>query len=1411
MDTSSFLGLLNNAIFLLALSVVYEVLALNELANRRLRQVFSGVLVGVIGIAVMSTPWELYPGVFFDTRWVLVSLCGLFFGWLPTMIASALMVFYRLFQGGGGAMVGSLVIVSTALTGLGWRYLIGHKNWQIGWVQLYLFGITVQFVVLTCMLLMPESMRWVIIQTVGPPILLIFPVGTLLLGLALRRQDQLRVAHDDISFKNTVLSTQQEASEDGILALSNDGEILSCNRRLKLIWCLTDAVLKSGSDGELFSHQLEQVENSKAFSDWIVLMQRQAFEQGNFIVSLKDGRVFDCYASPLISEAGDHYGRLWSYRDITPQQQMEQALIKERNQAANILEGTNAGAWHWDIVNRQLEIDERMAAIIGYELAELMPLTVDSWRQRIHPEDDLHVDRLLGEHIKGQADHYDHEFRIRHKLGHWVWVNSRGKLNEWNDQGQALFMSGILIDITVRKSMESSLRMSEALFRNSFKMTPIPVSLSTVDGGRFLEVNQAYVDTFGWSEEKLLASKSTGLGIWPNQADRDNWIAALQEKGAVAQYPVRVINNKGKRLDLQLSACLIDYAGESCILSMLHDVTERERAETEIRERESRYRTLFDSAEISIWNEDFSELVKTLQLLRDQGVIDLRSYLLMHPEAIRELAALVKVLHVNQATLELFGAENEVEFLDSIDRTFTESSADVFVEELCAIWEGRNYFRSEAQYRRLDGQEITGLISLPISVREEEMRNVPVSILDITDRVEAERALAASQSLYRTILESMDQVGEGLLIVGSDKRVDYMNQTMVDWFGDHTGELCDQSIISLAPDAQYMPVEVRSGRRQIRQYQSSQADTKYFEVVSAPLQNRDGTVSSLDIVRDITGRKQKEEQIRRLSQAVEQSPVSVVITDTEGHIDYVNSAFERITGYSADEVLGQHVRVMQSGSTPLAQYEQLWETITSGKTWQGEFHNKKKSGELFWERAYIAPVLDDEGTIKQYLAVKEDITLHKVQEEHILRQAHFDSLTEMPNRFLSLDRLSQLIKDADRFGHHVAVLFLDLDDFKKVNDSMGHETGDLLLKQAAQRLRSIVREHDTVGRLGGDEFIILLGGLTDVNSTQLTAEQVLEQFRKPFNLQGRELVLTVSLGIAIYPQDGAQSAELLRNADMAMYHSKEAGRNTYHYFTDTMNEGVVRRLQLEEQLRGAMERDELSVLYQPLIELSSRKMIGAEALLRWNNPVLGAVSPAEFIPIAEQTGLIVPIGEFVIDQALSRLAEWQKVCAFRLKMAVNISPRQFRDPHLVSFIEQALSRSLLTADALELEITEGVLLSGHNHVEHALAALSKLGVAIAMDDFGTGYSSLSYLRSYPFDILKIDQSFIRDITVDEADRELVSAAIAMAHGLGLKVVAEGVETEAQLTYLVSQACDYVQGYLLSRPVESETIRQSWLS
>ncbi|MCU7852928.1 MAG: EAL domain-containing protein [Candidatus Thiodiazotropha sp. (ex Monitilora ramsayi)] len=579
------------------------------------------------------------------------------------------------------------------------------------------------------------------------------------------------------------------------------------------------------------------------------------------------------------------------------------------------------------------------------------------------------------------------------------------------------------------------------------------------------------------------------------------------------------------------------------------------------------------------------------------------------------------------------------------------------------------------------------------------------------------------------------------------------------------------------------------------------------EYSSSPIHRDKKVVGAVVSFRDISARKHDEKRIRTLLQAVEQSPVSVVMTDTKGDIEYVNHAFEEATGYKASEVIGQNPRILKSEYTPPAYFQDLWEAIISGHSWQGELQNRRKNGTLFWERAYIAPVLDESGTTTHFLAVKEDITLQKQQEDKIIHQANYDSLTDLPNRFLTLDRLSQLIKEAQRKNDLAAVLFLDLDDFKKINDSMSHEVGDKLLIQAAKRLQESVRTEDTVSRLGGDEFIVLLGSLSTTEDVYPIAEKLLSSFREAFLLDGRELILTASIGIAIYPNDGDDPAELLRNADTAMYQSKEQGRNTYNYFTKAMNKGVSRRLQLEEQLHGALERGEFELHYQPIVDTLSRNIVAVEALLRWNSSVLGEIKPDEFIPITEQTGQIVSIGQYVIQEAFSKVGQWQNILNKAFKIAINISPRQFRDPNLPQIINDTSRHLGISSASIELEVTEGVLMSGHTYIGDTLNSLNALGVGIAMDDFGTGYSSLSYLRSYPFDTLKIDRSFVNDITIDPADRELVNATIAMAHGLGLKVIAEGVETEEQLLHLAEHGCEMAQGYLFSRPVSAKKITQ----
>jgi diguanylate cyclase (GGDEF)-like protein len=443
-------------------------------------------------------------------------------------------------------------------------------------------------------------------------------------------------------------------------------------------------------------------------------------------------------------------------------------------------------------------------------------------------------------------------------------------------------------------------------------------------------------------------------------------------------------------------------------------------------------------------------------------------------------------------------------------------------------------------------------------------------------------------------------------------------------------------------------------------------------------------------------------------------------------------------------------------------------------------------------------------------ALTHEVGVRRQAEGQLQHQAQYDSLTGLPNRLLALDRLRQAIRDAERGGHLASLIFIDLDDFKRVNDNFGHEAGDALLVQAASRLQQCVRGNDTVARLGGDEFVVILGGLHALNDADRVAEQVLASFGRPIALGADEFVVTPSLGLASYPGDGDDAPTLLRHADQAMYEAKAAGRNTYRYFNRVIRERSAQRVMLEGRLRGALERQEFWLALQPLVEPVGGRPVGAEALLRWRTADGQVIGPDQFIPIAESTGLIVPIGRWVIDRVCELLADWRKQGHHDLYIGINVSPRQFRDPGLVGDLQAALARHGLPGSCLLVEVTEGLLLGDSRDVRAMLEALSEMGVRLAMDDFGTGYSSLSYLKRHPFDVLKIDRSFVRDLSDDADDLALVSAAIGMGQALGMQVVAEGVETPAQLACLREMGCDLVQGYLFGTPVTAADFAARWL-
>lgn len=597
-----------------------------------------------------------------------------------------------------------------------------------------------------------------------------------------------------------------------------------------------------------------------------------------------------------------------------------------------------------------------------------------------------------------------------------------------------------------------------------------------------------------------------------------------------------------------------------------------------------------------------------------------------------------------------------------------------------------------------------------------------------------------------------------------------------------------------------------------RIYRPDNGELRWIKV-HAELDAEPGAADKLHgFAQDITERRRIEEVMveseARYRSVVDNIREVVFQADAEGRWTFLNPAWEEITGYSVHETLGKPFHgFVHPEDRPGSDRE--YQALMRGDKGisRSELRYLTRQGDFRWIEVNLRVTVDEAGQPVGCAGTMRDVTEQREAERKMLQLAHYDPVTGLPNRILALDRLEQLLKASRRTGELVAVLFLDLDHFKKANDTLGHEAGDELLKEAARRLLDDVRERDTVARFGGDEYLILLGGLEHAAHAQPITEKLLESFRDPFHLLGRELMLTASVGIAIAPTDGTSAQDLLRNSDMAMYQSKVEGRNTYHYYTEAMNQDVERRLAIEEQLRGALARNELSLVFQPLVELSGGSTVGAEALVRWHNPALGEVSPEEFIPIAEQTGMIDAMGYYVLERALRQVALWRRDHP-DFRVSVNVSPQQFRDSKLVTRIDDALRRAGLPGEALQVEITESVLLGGRTQAGEALNELKRLGVSIAMDDFGTGYASLSYLRHFPFNALKIDRSFVSDITSDPRDCELVVASLALAHSLGLTVAAEGVETQDQVDLLRQHGCQLAQGYLFGEAVDAETFSAS---
>ena len=726
-----------------------------------------------------------------------------------------------------------------------------------------------------------------------------------------------------------------------------------------------------------------------------------------------------------------------------------------------------------------------------------------------------------------------------------------------------------------------------------------------------------------------------------------------------------------------------------------------------------------------------------------------------------------------------------------------------------------------APLRRSDGRA-NGLVGVmdrrpmtPAAWHEAYMEIFARRISLEMERHSAIEGLRRSEAELRGILDNLQDTYFQIDRTGI---IRYVSPSVEQHLGYTTGEMIGQpsSRFYVQPNIRetlYAILDRRGGHLSNFELQVRHKDGRpvWISVNAQYRRNADGEILGVEgTARDIDSIKAAQGEMAKLSSALRQTADLVVITDRNGIVEYVNPAFEQVTGYSRDEVLGRKTSMLRSGAHDNAFYRELWQTIRAGRPFDAIFTNRRKDGSLYYEEKTITPLQDAGGAVTHFISTGKDVTERVEAQRRLDQLAYYDGLTGLPNRSLMQDRLEHALAQAQRAGHRLALLFLDLDRFKDVNDSLGHAVGDALLRAVGERLVGAVRKGDTVARLGGDEFTIIVEDIDGEQDVSAVAQKILRAMEAPLEIDGHRLHVTVSIGVALFPTDGGDPAALLRAADIAMYRAKEAGGNGSRFFRSSMSARVLEYRSLDIQLRGALERGEFDLHYQPLVDLESGRPVGVEALLRWSNSEFGLVSPVRFIPVLEDNGLIHEVGRWILETARAQQAEWRRVLGRAIPLCVNISARQFNHPAFLEQVHAALAGWSPGDGAIELEITENVLMEHRDGTQATLAALRETGLRLAMDDFGTGYSSLAYLKRFPLDTLKIDRRFVQEITTDPQDAAIVRAITSMAQALDLGVVAEGIETEAQLQELLRCGCRIGQGFYFGRARPARVLT-AWLS
>ena len=1192
-----------------------------------------------------------------------------------------------------------------------------------------------------------------------------------------------------------ILKAQQEATLDGILVVGTDGRILSYNRRFLEIWGVPESVAEGGSDRALLDYASTLIEDFDAFMRTVEHLYAHPTKIETSEVALKDGRILSRSTVPVTTSEGMITGRAWYFRDVTEAHRtadLQAALFS----IAQLRSSSTDLQEFYAAIHRTVHglMDASNFYIAVYDSARdilTFPYFVDQFDkapQGRPPGEGLTAYVLrTGQPVLATPSRFAELIRsgevkligapsvdwlgVPLKTGDHTWgvlgVQSYDESKRYTerDRDVLVFVAQNVASAIEQKRKEDALVDSENRYRQMFENNRAVQLLLDPATGEIVDANMAACDFYGYTLEELRAMRIWNINVMGEAAVREEMSTAVaQERN---YFTFRHMRSNGEIRDVEVHSGPIEVRGRKLLYSIIHDVTERKRAEFALQQSEEKYRSIFDYAPVGI-----------LQSTRDGQLIT-----------------------ANETMARMLGYESIPDLLQinlGRDVWSRPDDREAAFRKFLPLGRANDVL---AQWKKKDGTPIWVQINAHVVTSPGGTIYIEGFIFDVTARRLTEQSLASANAQRKAVLDAATAVS----IIATDCAgvITVFNSGAERMLGFSAGEMIGKrTLAELHDPADDIRIESTAEEPEEREwtYIRSNGERRTVLVSVTTLRTSDGTVTGfLHVGTDITERKQAEERLRTQSAAMTASMDGIGILNDQLEFMYINDALARLYGHPAtDSMVGLKLRELYDDVESERLMQHIVPAVQQRGRWRGEATGRRRDGFSFPQEMSLTAI-EGGGLV----CVVRDVTERTYAEEQIKHLAYHDALTGLPNRLLFKDRLTVALSHAQRDRSRLAVLFLDLDRFKVINDSLGHNVGDQLLQAVAARVHACVRESDTVARLGGDEFTLLLPALARSEDAAVVAQKILEAIRYPFHIEGREFFTTTSIGISLYPEDGTDAATLIKNADTAMYQAKEEGRDNYQLFNAMVNAKALQRIALEHGLRKALLNDQLALHYQPIFDLRSGRISGMEALLRWNHPDMGPIPPGTFIPVAEATGVMVPIGTWVMRTACEQAKAWHDAGFKHLSLAVNLSVTQLQQPDLVSRVQEILEETELPARFLELEITESSAMLSPETSIRTLYDLKKLGIRISLDDFGTGHSSLSYLKRFPIDTLKIDQSFVRDINSDPDTAAIVTAIIAMAHSLRLKVIAEGVELSEQAAFLKRYACDQMQGYLIKPPVPAE--------